>query len=169
MENLKRELLRIPLLPSRAEYDATREAGAALAALHLGYETAKEYALTWKFTPGMAQDWRVKKMKLTAEKTAVVYNDWLTLEGIPPEVFAYRLGNRSALEWVIDQYQVSTDTRSGITSDPNRTGSSDEQQYIARLVGRVATVSVETVRLVRALAAQVDLLAAVLVEAAVEA
>lgn len=37
-----------------------------------------------------------------------------------PAVFDYRLGNRSTLEWVIDQYQVSTDTRSGITNDPNR-------------------------------------------------
>jgi predicted helicase len=160
-ENLKRELPRIPLLPTRAEYEATREAGAQLAALHLGYETVREYPLTWRFTPGMAQDWRVKKMKLTAEKSAVVYNEWLTLEGVPAEAFEYRLGNRSALEWVIDQYQVSTDGRSGIVSDPNRSGSEEERQYVARLVGRVVTVSVETARLVRGLAARVDLLAAV--------
>ncbi len=63
-------------------------------------------------------------------------------------VLEYRLGNRSALEWVIDQYQVSTDKRSGITSDPNR---ADDEEYIARLIGRVVTVSVETVKLVRAL------------------
>jgi hypothetical protein len=64
------------------------------------------------------------------------------------ECFEYRLGNRSALEWVIDQYQVSTDKRSGITSDPNR---ADDEEYIVRLVGRVVTVSVETVKLVKAL------------------
>lgn len=64
---------------------------------------------------------------------------------IPQERFQYRLGNRSALEWVIDQFQVSTDARSGITSDPNR---EDDAEYIVRLVGRVVTVSVETVRLV---------------------
>src|SRR5258708_15773376 len=45
----------------------------------------------------------------------------------------------SALEWVIDQYQVSTDAHSGIVSDPNRTGSEEKRQYIARLVGRVVT------------------------------
>ena len=45
------------------------------------------------------------KMKLTADKRALVYNEFLTLEGIP-EVFDYKLGNRSALEWVIDQYEV---------------------------------------------------------------
>jgi predicted helicase len=104
--------------------------------------------------PGVPLDWRVKKMRLSADKTAVVYNDWLTLEGISPECFAYRLGNRSALEWVIDQYQVSTDSRSGIISDPNRAG---DPQYIARLVGQVVRVSVETVRLVNELATAVSL------------
>ncbi|HVB72177.1 MAG TPA: type ISP restriction/modification enzyme, partial [Ktedonobacteraceae bacterium] len=77
---------------------------------------------------------------------------WLTLAGIPQECYQYRLGNRSALEWIIDQYQVSTDKRSGITSDPNRL---DEEQYIVRLVGKVITVSVETVRLVGELAKDV--------------
>jgi predicted helicase len=77
-------------------------------------------------------------------------NDSITLAGIPPEAFEYRLGNRSALDWVIDQYQVKTDARSGITSDPN--GYSEDEQYIVRLVGQVVAVSVETVKLVKGLA-----------------
>ena len=80
-------------------------------------------------------------MKLTPDKTALIYNNFLTLAGIPPEVFAYKLGNRSALEWVIDQYRVSTDNRSGITNDPNRP---DDPEYIVRLIGQVITVSLET-------------------------
>src|SRR5579872_2711173 len=91
-------------------------------------------------------------MRLNPDKAALVYNDWLTLEGIPPAAFAYRLGNRSALEWVIDQYQVSTDARSGITSDPNRR---DDPRYIVQLVGKVVTVSMETVKLVEELAREV--------------
>ncbi len=59
-------------------------------------------------------------MKLAKDKRSIVYNEFLTIDGIPPEAFEYRLGNRSALEWVIDQYQISTDKRSGITNDPNR-------------------------------------------------
>jgi len=74
----------------------------------------------------------------------------VTLSDVQEAVFADRLGNRSALEWVIDQYQVSADKRSGIRTDPNR---EDDPEYIARLVGRVITVSVETVRLVRSLRA----------------
>lgn len=75
-------------------------------------------------------------------------NNFLTLGGILPEVFEYRLGNRSALDWIIDQYRVKTDTRSGITNDPNR---ADEPDYIVNLIQRVATVSVETVKIVNAL------------------
>ena len=87
-------------------------------------------------------------MKLSKDKTQIVYNKFLTLGGIPTTAFKYRLGNRSALEWVIDQYQVSTDKRSGITNDPNR---ADDPQYIVRLVGQVITVSLETMKIVRSL------------------
>jgi predicted helicase len=81
---------------------------------------------------------------------ALAYNGYLTLDGIPPEVFEYRLGNRSALDWVIDQYRVERDKADPekIVSDPNR---SDDEEYILRLVGQVVTVSVETVKLVRGL------------------
>jgi predicted helicase len=75
-------------------------------------------------------------------------NESLALGNIPAEVFEYRLGNRSALDWVIDQYQVSTDKRSGIVSDPNR---EDDPEYIVRLVGQVVRVSIETVKIVKGL------------------
>jgi predicted helicase len=67
------------------------------------------------------------------------------------EVFEYRLGNRSTLEWVIDQYQVSTDKGSGITNDPNR---DDDPEYIVRLIGQVITVSPETTKAVQSLAGE---------------
>jgi hypothetical protein len=69
--------------------------------------------------------------------------------GIRPVNQPFPLINyRSALEWVVDQYQVSEDARSGICSDPNR---KDAPEYIVRLVGQVVRVSLETVRLVRSL------------------
>ena len=78
-------------------------------------------------------------------------NEPVTLAGIPPEVYEYRLGNRSALHWIIDQYQVSEEKRSGIVSDPNR---EDDPEYIVRLVGQVVRVRLETVRIVKALPAE---------------
>ncbi|MBI5059941.1 hypothetical protein HZB60_09225 [candidate division KSB1 bacterium] len=78
----------------------------------------------------------------------LLINKHVSVTGIPPEVFDYRLGNRSALEWVVDQYQIKTDKRSGITSDPNR---EDDPEYIVRLVGQVIRVSPETAKIVNAL------------------
>ena len=78
------------------------------------------------------------------------FNDSLTLNGIPEKAFAYCLGNRAALDWIVDQYQVKTDKRSGITSDPN--GYSEDEQYIVQLVERVITVSLKTVDIVDRLA-----------------
>lgn len=88
------------------------------------------------------------QMRLGKDKTAVRVNPSLTLAGIPPETFEYRLGNRSAIEWVIDQYQVKEDMRSGIRSDPNRP---DDEEHIVRLVGQVVRVRLETVRIVAGL------------------
>jgi predicted helicase len=86
------------------------------------------------------------KMRLAKDHRSLKINDSLTLGGIPPETFEYRLGNRSALEWVIDQYQVTEDKHSGIRSDPNRP---DDPEYIVRLIGQVVHVSVKTVNLVK--------------------
>ena len=85
-------------------------------------------------------------MKFNKDKSALVVNPSLTLSGFPSEAFGYTLGGRSALDWVVEQYQVKTDKRSGIISDPNRY--SDDEKYIVELVKRVTTVSVETVKLV---------------------
>jgi predicted helicase len=150
-ENLKRELPRIPLVAGRAAFDALARACAALADLHLHYEHAPEYPLRSVETPGARFTWKVKKMRLSPDKSSVVVNEALTLAGVPPECFGYRLGNRSALEWVIDQYQVSTDPRSGITTDPNRPTETDYDPSILQLLRRVITVSLETVRLVAGL------------------
>jgi predicted helicase len=151
-ENLKRELPRIPLLKESDGFETCVRIGKRLMELHLRYEQAAEYPLKWVENRDVPVNWRVEKMRLTPIKDAVLVNEWLTLAGVPEACFRYRLGNRSALEWVIDQYQVSTDARSGIRSDPNR---DDEPEYIVRLVGRVAMVSVETVRLVEELAGAV--------------
>ncbi len=145
-ENLKRELPRIPLVADLTGFENLSGLGARLADLHLNYERAPEYKLNWIENRDMPFSWRVHKMKLSADKTSIVVNDSLTLVGIPPETFEYRLGNRSALDWIIDQYQISTDKKSGITSDPYRT---DDPEYIVRLIGRVVSVSVETVKAVR--------------------
>ena len=172
-DNLKRELPRIPFVSNSppqcvgeglrvGSFWAFAEAGKQLADLHLNYETIKPYELKWETAAGKPINYRVEKMKFKnplpaspagegGEKKfeALEYNDTLTLKGIPKEAFDYKLGNRSALHWIVDQYQVSTDKRSGITSDPN--SYSDDERYIVNLVERVTRVSVETVAIVNGL------------------
>jgi predicted helicase len=140
--NLKRELPRIPFPP---DLHAFTTAGKRLMELHIDYEQQPEYPLEQIEDPKAQLSFRVERMKLSKDKSELRYNDFLTLRGIPAAAFDYRLGNRSALEWVIDQYQVSTDKRSGITNDPNRP---DDPQYILRLIGQVITVSLETQQII---------------------
>jgi len=146
--NLRRELPRIPMVGGNATkqiFRAYAKIGRALADLHAHYENASAYPLECIENAGEKLNWRVGRMRLSKDKTEIVYNDFLTLAGVPEAAFSYRLGNRSALEWVIDQYQISTDVRSGITNDPNREG---EPDYIVKLIGKVITVSLETQKLI---------------------
>lgn len=147
-DSLKRELPRIPFAP---DFFAFSKAGKKLAEWHLNYEDITPYPLEYIETPDEPLSYRVKKMRLSKDKEELSINGSLTLRGIPKEAFEYRLGNRSALEWVIDQYQVKEHNRSGIVSDPNR---EDDPEYIVRLVGQVVQVSVETVRIVNSLPAE---------------
>ena len=146
--NLKRDLPHIPFAEDFWEF---AKAGAQLADLHVNYESCPKYdGLRYIETPGMPIDWRVERMRLSKDKTQLKYNDFLTLDGIPAEAFEYRLGNRSALEWVVDQYRVKTDKRSGIVNDPNR---ETEPRYIVELIERVIHVSLRTVEIVEGLPA----------------
>ncbi len=144
--NLKRDL---PHIPFAEDFWGFSKAGAALADLHVNYESVPKYDKLRKVeTPGMQVNWDVEKMKLSKDKTQLKYNHFLTLDGIPAEVYDYRLGTRSALEWIIDQYRVKIDKRSGIVNDPNR---ADEPRYIVDLIERVISVSLKTVEIVESL------------------
>ena len=145
--NLKRDL---PHIPFAEDFWGFANAGKALAALHINYESVPKYEkLQLQETPNTQRiDWQVQKMRFSKDKTQIYYNDYFTLDGIPAEVFDYRLGTRSALEWVVDQYRIKTDKRSGIVNDPNR---ADAPQYIVDLIGRVITVSLKTVEIVEGL------------------
>ncbi len=146
-QDLKRDLPHIPFVPA-ADWPAFVSAGQRLAALHVGYEAAALFPLRHIENRSVPWTWRVERLRYSADKSAVIVNDALTLVGVPLAAHQYRLGNRSALEWVIDQYRITTDKRSGIVSDPNDPA---DPQRIVRLIKQVITVSVQTVQIIASL------------------
>lgn len=102
-----------------------------------------------------AERYRVQKMTFgkgagkQKDRSRIVYNSHLTLSGIPEEAYRYMLGSRSAIEWIIDRYRVTTDKASGIVNDPNDWAiEHDNPRYIVDLLKRVVTVSLETMKIV---------------------
>lgn len=90
-------------------------------------------------------------MPLTSvnDRSKVIYNDTLTISGIPEKAYEYVVNGRSAIEWIMDQYQVKTDKKSGITDDPN--DFSDNPKYIFNLLLRIINLSIQSVDLINSL------------------
>ena len=170
--NLRKEKPRVPLVESRALFDAFAAAGRELCDLHVGYETVEPYRLTEEWKAGAGPNANpdlllVGDRKMSYAKAAVPgtghgkrgldrsrlhYNEHLTLSGIPPEAHEYVLGTRSGIDWIIDRYYIKTDKASGIVNDPNQWGlERGEPRYILDLIKRVVTVSVRTVEIVAGL------------------
>ena len=158
--DLKRQLPRIPLPGSAADFHAYARAGRELMDLHINYETVEPYPLTESHSTGDESDpafYRVTKMRWggtgrAKDRSVIVYNGNITLSGIPEAAHEYVLGSRSGLEWLLDRYRVKTDKASGIVNDPNDWAlEHDDPRYIVDLVKRVTTVSVRTMEIVKGL------------------
>ncbi len=137
--NLKRELPRIPFYDDFAQWAAW---GRELLALHIGFETVEPAPLQPIDLPGIA----APKAKLKADPAAgrILIDEATTLADIPPAAWLYRLGNRSALEWVLDQYKESTPRDPTIREKFNTYRFADYKEKVIDLLGRVCAVSVET-------------------------
>ena len=152
-------LARIPEAASAGAFRGFAEAGRHLLDLHVGYERAEPWPLhrTQLIGDGDGGEWRTSGLawagtRRAPDRSAIVVNERLTLSGIPDEAHGYAVGPRSALEWLFDRYRVRTDRASGIADDPNDWGlERGEPAYVADLVGRIVTVSVETMHIVRGL------------------
>jgi predicted helicase len=157
--DLKRTLPRIPQVASAQDFDAFVDAGRRLAGLHVRYEEVQPYPLIekWSGPQDNPDAYLVEKMRFAkngkdVDKSTLLVNNRLTLAGVPPKAEQYQLGSRSAVEWLIDRYQVKTDPASGIRNDPNDWGREHgDPRYIVDLIKRVVTVSVQTVEIVRGL------------------
>ncbi|PAY36895.1 type ISP restriction/modification enzyme [Ligilactobacillus salivarius] len=154
--DLKKDLARIPIVKDKEKYV---EIGKKLMDLHLNYEEVPMYegvSIESKAVP----NYKVNKMKFDKiknietnkkekDRSTIIFNTDITIKNIPEKAYEYVVNGKSAIEWIMDQYQVKTDKKSGITDDPN--DFSDDPKYIFNLLLRIINVSVQTVDLVNSL------------------
>ena len=150
--DLKKDLARIPIVKNKERYV---EVGKALMDLHLNYEEVPVYDGV-EITPLVNPSYKVTKMRFAKKRdengksvndlSTIIFNSDITISNIPEKAYEYVVNGRSAIEWIIDQYQVKTDKKSGITDDPN--DYSEDEKYIFNLLLRIINVSVQTVDLI---------------------
>lgn len=150
--DLQKMLPRIPQVVGFPEY---ARIGRALAELHVDYESVAQHPLGEEFSltapEGPYERFRIDKLSWISRKdhTGIRYNEHLTITGIPENESEYKVGGRSPLEWVIDRYKVTTDSKSGIVNDPNAWLREQENpRYVVDLIRSLVTVSLETQRLI---------------------
>lgn len=164
--DLKKSLPRLPLAENAQDFWAFSKAGRALAALHVGYEgvsSAPGVLVLYGGVPqkeiekglsgaGMsAVNYRVEKMRFPAkgQRDKILYNSQITVENIPLRAYEYVVNGKSAIEWVMERYQITTHKESGIVNDPNDWAQEQgDPKYILDLLLSVISVSVQTVEIV---------------------
>ena len=161
--DLKKSLPRLPLVEKVDDFWGFSKAGHELANLHLNYETVEPYRkcqviyapLTNK---GESINYHVEKMRFgkidskTVDKSIIYYNNAITIEDIPAEAYEYVVNGKSAIEWIMERYAITTDKKSGIINDPNDWAREhNDEKYIFNLLLRIINVSVQTVKIVKGL------------------
>ena len=147
--DLKKELPRIPFAK---DFWTFSKAGRKLAELHLNYETIEP----WPVKEVSHGNFRVTKMRFPKKgiRHTIHYNDSCTLSEIPEEAYEYIVNGKSAIEWLMERYAVTTDKDSGIVNDPNDWCTEQEDpRYIIDLVKRIIRVSMETMDIIKSLPA----------------
>lgn len=161
--DLKKSLPRLPLVEKADDFWAFSKAGRELADLHLNYETIEPYRkCIVSFAPltnkGDKMNYHVEKMRFgkidskTSDKSVIYYNNSITITGVPAEAYEYVVNGKSAIEWIMERYAITTDKKSGITNDPNDWAREhNDEKYILNLLLRIINVSVQTVEIVKRL------------------
>lgn len=144
----------LPRIPKVKDFWGFSEAGRNLSAIHLNYESANPYPLEEVAKTAVDDEYemyRVQKLAFLGrkDKTGIVYNPNITLKGIPEEALEYQVNGKSALEWIIERYQVTVHKASQIRNDPNDYSQEiGNPRYIIDLIKRIVTVSLETNKIV---------------------
>jgi predicted helicase len=144
--DLKKMLPRLPLVEDVKDFWVFSKAGRELAELHLNYETVPPY----KGVKVIGEDsnfFKVEKMRFPKkdQKDTIHYNSAITISNIPLEAYEYVVNGKSAIEWIMERYQITTHKESQITNDPNDWADEvGNPRYILDLLLSIINVSVQT-------------------------
>lgn len=146
-DNLSKEMPRIPFLKGFSEYVRT---GKELAELHLHYEQPVDPSEIGLIVEIDKPDYTVQQMKFLKDgkkalKDTIIFNEHIRISHIPARVYDYIINGKSAVEWLMERYAVTTDKASGITDNPNDYG---DEKYIFNLLISVMAVSLKTLELI---------------------
>ena len=151
--DLKKMLPRIPLVDEPREFWSFSKAGRELAELHINYESVSPYegVIVTGAEKGL---FKVDKMRFPkkGQKDTILYNGYITITDIPDKAYEYVVNGKSAIEWVLERYQITTHKESGITNDPNDWAKEvGNPRYIFDLLLSVINVSMKSVEIVESL------------------
>ena len=168
--DLKKSLPRIPIVDKVEDFMAFYKAGKALAELHLNYEQVPAFPAVNVVQacvdpkPGYTDFdyYEVDKMvfpkvrnnsgKLVSDKSRIIYNGNITIENIPAKAYEYVVNGKSAIEWIMERYAITQDSKSLIINDPNAwSREHNNPSYIYDLLLSVINLSVQTVDIVNSL------------------
>lgn len=165
--DLKKMLPRLPLVENAEDFWAFSRAGRELADLHLNYEqvpATKDVIVDWhNMLPGLADNdtpeklYHVEQMRFAKkgkdkDKSAIEYNQFITLRSIPLRAYDYVVNGKSAIEWVMERYCIKVDKKSGILNDANQWGiEHGNPKYPLELLQSIITLSLKTLDIVESL------------------
>ncbi|MGE0557350.1 MAG: type ISP restriction/modification enzyme [Burkholderiales bacterium] len=148
--NLMREFPRIPFY---SDFWQWSDWGRALMDLHIGYESVRPWHVSVAHVTPSKPLQGAPKTLLRANKEAgtIALDELTTLGEIPAEAWDYKLGNRSALEWILDQYKEKKPKDPTIREKFDTYRFADYKDKVIDLLSRVTRVSVETQKIVTAM------------------
>lgn len=148
--DLKKMLPRIPLVEDVRDFWKFSKAGRKLADLHINYEDVLPYDGI-KVIGESSGNFQVQKMRFPkkGQRDTIIYNSRIVISHIPEKAYEYIVNGKSAIEWIMERYQVKTDKASGIINDPNDWADEvGNPRYILDLLLSIINVSVQTVEIV---------------------
>jgi len=151
--DLKKMLPRIPLVEDVRDFWKFSKAGKKLAELHINYEEIPPYEGV-EVSGESSGNFKVQKMRFPkkGQQDTIIYNSKIVVSNIPEKAYEYVVNGKSAIEWIMERYQVSTDKKSGIKNDPNDWAEEvGNPRYILDLLLSIINVSVQTVEIVEGL------------------